>query len=1079
MGSVPEPVALQRPVMSIAEVDKDTLCEIAENCKIPPESIEDVYSCVPLQRSMIAEDRDEVFHFILWFGPGADIDRFCECLRAVVAANAVLRTRLVRSARLGGEIVQVVTRDEHVTERYPGTDRDDVDRYIQQKDHLRMGLGTPLMRSAFVGRYLVLTQHHAVFDYWSWDAMMNVDIASLYYSMQSPDGRPMVPTQRPPFKAFVGRCLGVDEREANAFWRSRFKACSSAVFLKKPESSTAPSQRPRVVPKPERVFPLDRIKTGALTPTQAPYFIEAAWALTASIYTDSDSVVYGYVLSGRTPTPDGYENTLGPTVTEVPMQVILQRKTATVDRLVKDRAASVRQLHQNPHLVHYPLEKIAALSEAAREACSFSALFNIRPAVFAASKSGEAEVKMEKIDWRNGYFPLQLVFSITGEGVEVWPRVDELVLDDRQLDRLLNQFGHVLRLLTEVSPSTKLDNLALLDPQGREEILRMNEEALILPEPVIMQANNTLHGLFAARATTQPGATAVSAADGLLTYAQLDQLSSRLASALRSSYSVTTGSRVGLFHMDRSKWAVVAILAVLKAGGTCVPIDDHRPSSEQSSSIVDVLSSTKTRVVLVATEAERACAVEQVSSSDVLVIALESFAEQVTSISEQEDQHAATNSQPEDPAFAFHPSINITSNGSGTASQAAVVLEHRSLATSLTSQAQRFGWGPETRMLQFWPLASGKSLLEIFGALLFGGCLCVPPPAPSPSLPEHDEDPDGAASRQLSHYMRSAKVNFTLLPPSVIRTLSPADVPDLRTLVSVGEPLQQAEAETYEAWAKSVRFFNGWGATAASMLNTVGQVSFSDDDDTHLSEARSSRSLDNIGKPVGCAVWIVNPGNINDLAPFGGVGELVIEGPGVGRAATTSTSPNTISGGTTTTATTTAGGFVPPPQWARDLLPKSRASGRFFRTGDLAKYESDGSIRLVGRVSNRVKVSGGGGGGGQTMVQLEEVERAIVECGSVRECAASAKIVAGRTQLVALVCLADPNLPRTTPLRRLNESDEKMAAPQMDMVRASVKSRLPADRVPTIWIAVEKLPRTASYKIDRVAIRDWLKTLKM
>lgn len=223
MGSVPGPVVLQRPVMSIAEVDEDTLREIAEKCKILPGSIEDIYSCVPLQRSMIAEDRDEFFHFIMSFGPGVDIDRFCECLRKVVAANAVLRTRLVRSARLC-DIVQVVAKEEHVTERHPGVNREDVDKYLQ-KDLPQMGLGLPLLRSAFIGRYLVLTQHHAVFDYWSWDATMNVDIASLY--MQSPDGS-TIPPKRPSFKAFVARCLGVDEREADAFWGLAVQGLSSS-----------------------------------------------------------------------------------------------------------------------------------------------------------------------------------------------------------------------------------------------------------------------------------------------------------------------------------------------------------------------------------------------------------------------------------------------------------------------------------------------------------------------------------------------------------------------------------------------------------------------------------------------------------------------------------------------------------------------------------------------------------------------------------------------------------------------------------------------------------------------------------
>ncbi|KAK3290836.1 uncharacterized protein B0H64DRAFT_410777 [Chaetomium fimeti] len=1003
MGSIAVHEAPRHPVTSIAEMDDDTIVEIADACNIPTGIIEDLYTCLPLQQSMIAENRAEVFHFIISFGPTADIDRFCECLRKVVATNSILRTRLVRSASLGG-IVQVVTSEEHVTEHHPGVDGEDVERYLQQDPH-RMGLCMPLFRTAFIGRFLVLTQHHAVFDYWSWDAMMNVDIAGAY--LQSPKSRIKV-SPRPPFKDFVSRCLNVDETEARGFWASRFKG-SPAIFLK-PES---PRTSPRVVSKPTRKFHVERIKTGVLPPTHAPHFLEAAWALTASIYTDSESVAYGYVLSGRTPTPDGLENTLGPTVTEIPMQTNLQRRTMTVDKLIKDRAASIRQLHQNPHLMHYPLEKIAALSGAAKSACAFSALFNVRPAVFA-NAAEEGEIKMERMVWLNGLFPLQLIFSITGEGIEVWPRVDATVVDDRQLDRLLNQFSHTFRLLTEASPQTKLDNLPLLDPQGREEVFQLNKT---IPEPV--QA--TLYELFTAQARAQPKAMAVTTAgDGNLTYAQLDWLSSRLGCVLQLK-GVGTASRVGLL-IDRSPWAIVAILAVLKVGGVCVPID-NRNSGERN---MDLLLETGARLILTLSAQYARAIVGR--GIEIFVMTPESITEIPPSL---EQRQVVTNtSQPEDPAYVFHASYN---NTPGT--RKAVLLEHRSLASALTCHAQRFRWGPATRMLQFWSLASENSALEVFGALLSGGCLCIPPLAL--------ENSGESTGSWLSRFIKSAKVDFAMLPPSVIRELSPASVPTLRSLVSVGEPLQQADTETYKTWARSFQLFNRWGATAAPTLSIVSKIS----PDVH-----HGFSSNNVGMPVGCAAWIVNPSNVNDLAPFGGVGELVIEGPG------------------TASASFGNGSILPRPQWALDL--KRGQATRFFRTGDLSKYNSDGSISFVGRISNRVKLSG------CQMVQLEDLERTIVGCSQVRECVTAAKIIAGRTQIVALVCLADPRLPRGVSLQRLIGPDADIAARGIDVVHAYTQSRLPADRVPASWIAVERLPRTLSHKIDRVAVKEWLKTLK-
>jgi non-ribosomal peptide synthetase component F len=1002
--------------MSITDVDDATRTEIAQACSLPRSLIEDVYTCAPLQLSMIAEDRDEVFHFVLSFGPSADIDHFCDCLRAIVDANAILRTRLVRSARLGG-VVQVATREQHVTERYDDGTAEDLERYLERA-HLKMGLGAPLFRSAFIGRSLVMTLHHAVFDYWSWDTLMNVDLPVLYYRQGDV-------TRRPAFKDFVARCLSIDDEAARKFWAPRFKG-SPAVFL---GSSSPRASAPRVVAKPDWKWPLERIKSGALPPTHAPYFIEAAWALVAAIDSDSDSVAYGYVLSGRTPTPDGLENTLGPAITEAPIQANIQWKTMTVDKLIKDRAASLRQLQQNPHLMHYPLEKIAALSEAARTACGFQALLNIRPAVFG-EPNREADVKMENMVWLNGYFAMQLIFSITGEGVEVWPRVDTTVIDDRKLERLLHQFGHTLRLLTEVSPQTRLDSLPLLDPKGRDEVVQLNKT---IPEPVPTR----LDELFAARVEAQPAAMAIESGEGNLSYAQLEQLSSRLASVLQSR-GVASGNRVG-FLMDKSLWAIVAMLAVLKLGAVCVPVDDGLSEDSRNT----LFSTTGTRLVMVSAS-QHAPAVRSAGNSDVAVFEVgpETVA-QVPPASKDRQQFEnradANGKQDEEVAFIL-PSSNTTSG-----KQKSVLLDHHSLASALTNHAQRFGWGPNTRMLQFWSCVSGNSVLEIFGALLFGGCLCIP-------------SSEAESRSQLPRFIDSAKVNSALLPPSVIRTFSPADAPGLQTLVSLGEPMQ-ADADMCRVWAGALpgRVFKAWGATETSMVNTVFQIPAADSNLKHA-------SAENIGTPVGCAAWIVNANNPNHLASLGGVGELVIEGFGVATG---------YVGGDSKTA---AAFLAAPAPWALDLNlgegQSSRRATRFFRTGELARYNSDGTISYVGRINNRVKLSG------SQMVQLESVERAIMGCSQVREVVTAPKILAGRTQLVAIVCLADPGLPRLTALQRLAGADAEIASRRMRAVRSFAESVLPVDRVPTVWLAVEKLPRAASHEIDRGAVAEWLKTLK-
>lgn len=485
-------------ILSLATIGANRLEEIARRCRVPVSSIEDVYQCTPLQESMIAATRDEVFHFVLSSDRGVDVERFCAALRRVVAANAILRTRIVTLEGLG--LVQVVTGEEHVTDLQTAFDSVDefldvgVDGDERTTSRHFFAPGELLFRSAFIGRDLVATMHHAIADYWSMDKLLQLDMPAVYF------GQP--PIKRPPFRDFVTQCLRIDGAAADSFWASRFKG-NPAIFPSPPLPPTTKArlmpglqnQKPGVHPlggvvgeKPSRMMPLRRSAPGpdGISPSHMAFYIEAAWALTAAIYTDCDNVAYGYVLSGRSSNPDAVENTLGPTIMDIPIQVSgLRRAATTVDKLIKDRAASWRHLQQNTALLQCGLDRIAAVSDAARAAAGFQALINIRPSVFTDKNKdtnieGPDDIKLRMV-WLRGYFSLQLIFSITEEGVMVWPRTNPAVVSDARLDRVLDQYEHVLRTLTEAPPRTRLGGLALLDPRAQAEMALRNGQDGIAP----------------------------------------------------------------------------------------------------------------------------------------------------------------------------------------------------------------------------------------------------------------------------------------------------------------------------------------------------------------------------------------------------------------------------------------------------------------------------------------------------------------------------------------------------------------------------------------------------------------------
>ena len=968
-------------VMSRAEVDELTLAEVAEACNVPASQIEDVYACIPQQVDQISKKRSEVFHFVLSFGLAADIDRWCEAVRQVVSLNSILRTRLVQ-CRIG--IVQVVTSEEHITERRSG----DIEQYLHSEgsEAYRIGLGVPLFHSMFIDRNFVATMHHAIMDYWSLNTLFSVDAASVYY------GHP--PIKRPAFKEFVARCISINESVAQSFWAPRFKGVP-AIFPKiDPDVSPYPSRQLK------KTIALKRIGNG-FSPSHVPLFAEAAWALTAGVYADSESVAYGLVLSCRSSAFNGVETTLGPTVAEVPVQADLQRNM-TVEQLIKDRATSLRHLTKDPAFLHYGIPRIGTLSEAARIASGFQSLLNVipPPPIDLSTFAEDAKsVQLNRIIWQaQGSFSLMVNCRILDDEISVETRYDPRVVCKHQLRRILSQFEHTLHLLIEAPLQTKLDKLQRLNSFDRSEILQWNRT---IPEAV----EKYVHEVFSTQARSQPGVVVVEAADGSATYSEMEQMSDCLAHELRRR-GVLPGYLVA-FIFEKSLWAIVAILGIMKAGGVCFPIDKEEPYDDKAATI----SSLNLKTILTSsTQYARSVNL----APDVFTINAESIAE----LPRVSGPPVHVTNSPEDPAY-----ISFTSGSTGNPK--GVPLEHRCLVSSLISLAQRLGWQPGCRMLQLAPYVSNISICEIFGALLFGGCLCIPS--------EVDQS-------HLSGFVESATVNWALLTPSVTRTMSPSDVPSLQSLLSIGEPV---DAETVKTWGKALHLFSGWGACEASILSTITDL--------------RSESLypDSIGTPVGCAVWIVNLQNTNELAPIGSVGELLIEGPGVAKSYLNDKGK-------------TAASFIARPPWAPS---RPRNWTRFYRTGDLAKYNPDGSISFIGRQDNRIKLRG------QT-VQLEELERVILSCSKVRGVVVLAKIVAGRTQLAAVVCLADTQIPRGSVLQILSGANAKVADQQIDSIRTYVRSRLPSDMDPTLWLTVEQLPQTASQKLDRAAVRRWLKSIR-
>ncbi|KAI8633245.1 putative aminoadipate-semialdehyde dehydrogenase [Xylariaceae sp. FL1651] len=963
-------------VLSRRDVNDSTLAEISKTCNLPLEQIVDIYSCTPLQIATIVESAihagASVFQFVLTLSPLIELDGFCAALQQVVSLNSVLRTRFVE-CRYG--LVQVITNEMHYTQRISG----DLQEYLRMNKGLPLSWGAPLFRSGIIDRKLVLTIHHGIADHASLTPLFD-DVLSVYHGRE--------PRKRADFKDFVAHCLEIDESTAKAFWEPRFRG-APAIFPK-----VEFDYIPLATQLMTRKITLNRIDE-EFSLAHMPSFIEAAWALTASTYTGNENVAFGLVLSGRTSCSAAAETTLGPTIAVLPVQVNLKHDT-TLEGILKDSAAARRQL-QTHSALQYGLTRIRTVSEAARIAAGFQTLLNIRPRWYDPKEA--SEVTYDYMDEPHGAFALALSCDLEDAIISVRAMFDPAVLCERQMGRILQQFEHYLQSLFEAPRKTKLSHIPRLNSHDLSEVISMNNK--VHEQGRVYKC---IHELFSTKSQEQPTVIAVDAHDGCATYGELEEMSDRLAQELRRK-GVTAECPVA-FIFEKSMWTVVSILSIMKAGGACVPIATSDPATRKAT----VISRVAAKIILTSTA-------EYKGSLSLAPSVIEISAESISRLPKAVDANMRWKSSPENLAY-----ILFTSGSTGLPK--GVMLEHRNLASSLQCLISTFGWNSDSRILQFASHVWDASIGEIMGALLSGGCLCIP----SGEARESD----------LIGFIKSSEVNCAALTPTVYRTLSPDELPGLKSLVSIGEAIPPDASKT---WGKARRLFNGWGPCEASIISSVAELT------------PDSPYPQSIGNPINCSLWIANPRNVNELAPIGAVGEILIEGSCVARGYLEDDSKTKMS-------------FIKPPLWAP---PREGRLCNFYRTGDMAKYYPDGSICFVGRQDSQIKIRG-------QRLELGEVEGIIAGCSKVRDVSVTTKIHDGRTELVAIICLENSSLPRNAILQELSHEHSKVSSEDLRAARDHAHSRLPLYMVPTIWLAVEKLPRTSSAKVDRVAINQWLKT---
>ncbi|KAF5630183.1 acetyl synthetase [Fusarium sp. NRRL 25303] len=357
-----------------------------------------------------------------------------------------------------------------------------------------------------------------------------------------------------------------------------------------------------------------------------------------------------------------------------------------------------------------------------------------------------------------------------------------------------------------------------------------------------------------------------------------------------------------------------------------------------------------------------------------------------------------------------------------------VVIEHGAFSTSALARGNLTGLSLGSRVLQYAAHTFDVSIDEILTTLIHGGCVCIPPKADR---------------LLLEPAIKRLQVNHALLTPTSAKTLDPDAVPSLKTLQLGGELIPD---DLIRKWCSRVRLFNVYGPTEASVACIMSEKSQND-------------IVGNvIGFPVGSVCQIVDPGDHNQLVAHGVVGELVIGGQILAR-------------GYLDDCVRTASSFIESPPWNSDST-----TTRFYKTGDLARIDDTGSVSIVGRKDNQIKIRG-------QRINVEEIETTLLATNLIRNSVVELpKKGPLANELVAIICTTS-NTPHCKHLPPLGFSEQPLQTSTLRLdgrlrtrLHDALQDRLTNAMIPKRWIQMTSLPETTSGKVNRKEIRRWLET---
>ncbi|KAA8889619.1 amino acid adenylation domain-containing protein [Nocardia colli] len=939
-----------------------------------------------LFHQVLAGSGFDAYHMQIVFGLDGqvDVERMRAAGQGIVDRYANLRVGFVSDRR--GDAVQVVLDRVELPWRVVDLSglaesaRDAALRQLLAEDrdtHFDVTV-PPLLRLMVVRltadrSELVLTAHHVLVDGWSLPLLV-VDLFRLY------GGSGVLPPVAE-YKEFL-KWLGEQDADAGVqAWRRELDGVREPTLLADSVSGTTDgSELPEVdrieVPLPSATA-LELTRRATELGTTLSTMVQGAWGILLATATGSHDVIAGATVSGRPPAIAGVNFMVGLFINTVPVRVRFDPRNSLTE-LLTDLQARQTALLDHHHVGLSDIHQAVGVNVLFDTLIAFESYPVDHTGIGEATTTGGLAISTARPNAPTHY-PLTVIAN-TAPTLTLQLEYHPASFDRSTVESMA---GRLVRILRQVvaDPDVPVRSIDLLSADERELVLhRWNDTAASI-EP-----GRSLVGLFETQAARTPDAVALIGVDIEVSYQELDARAEQLARVLVSR-GVRPDSIVAV-AVPRSVELIVALLAVLKAGGAYLPIDPAYPSDRLAFILTDatpvvVLTDRATARILPGT-ATPLLYLDSVDQSDV------------------EEQAGRIPAGPQNLAYLIY-----TSGSTGVPK--GVAITHRNVANLV---AQQWSTGPNERVLMHTSVSFDVSTYEIWPTLCDGHALVLTDAPRS--------DPAEMAELIETHAVTRVFATPGLLPVLLDRVETMPGNP-FRTVTQVvagGAEVSAALARRVWAIAPGIEVVNGYGPTEETVFATVCAA-----------DAATMRTgAVPIGRPLAGVRAFVLDAWLTPT-PIGTAGELYLAGSQTAR-------------GYYGQPGLTAARFVADPF-------DPAGGGRLYRTGDVVRWNSSGRLEFLGRVDDQVKIRGFRIEPGEVesvLAQHPSVARALVVA---HDTEAGGKqlvgyVVADRTASTAL----DPGQVRRFVAERLPDYMVPSAVLVLDSVPLTVAGKVDRQALP-------------------------------